>query len=83
MIVQGVIFIGFIYTCTYLVAELDSTELSVAVLISPLAGFLVLKTFVSGLEEWLLNRDKARYWYDWTEMVFVGLVFGFLLLTKG
>lgn len=82
MIVQGVIFIGFIYACLYLVAELDSTELSVAVLISPLAGFLVLKTFVNGFEEWLLHKDKARYWYDWTEMVFVGLVFGFLLLAK-
>ena len=83
MIVQGIIFIGFIYACMYLVAELDSKELSVAVLIGPVAGFLVLQTLVKGFEEWLLHRDKARYWYDWTETVFVGLVFGLLLLTKG
>jgi|GEM_PF-2252060 len=83
LILQGVIFVGFIYASMYLVAELDSTELSVAVLISPLAGLFVLQTFVTGLEEWLLHRDKKRYWYDWSETIFVGLVFGLLLLTKG
>ncbi|WP_236610236.1 DUF4181 domain-containing protein [Planococcus halocryophilus] len=83
MIVQGIIFIGFIYVCMYLIAELDSTELSVAILISPLAGLFILQTFVTGLEEWLLHRDKKRYWYDWSETIFVGLVFGLLLLTKG
>lgn len=83
LIVQGIIFVGFIYACMYLIAELDATKLSVAILISPLAGLFVLQTFVTGLEEWLLHRDKARYWYDWTETIFVGLVFSLLLLMKG
>lgn len=82
MIVQGVIFIGFIYAIMYLIAELDATELSVAILISPVAGFFVLQTFVTGFEEWLLHRDKERYWYEWTDTIFSGLVFALLLLTE-
>lgn len=83
MILQGVILIGFIYACMYLVAELDFTELSLAIQISPLAGLFVLQTFVTGLEEWSLHRDEERYWYDWTETVFVGLIFALLLTTGG
>ncbi|ANU22066.1 DUF4181 domain-containing protein [Planococcus donghaensis] len=82
IMLQGVIFVRFVYALLYIFVELDFTELSLATRISPL-GLLILQTFVAGLEEWVLYRDKKRYWYEWSETIVVGLVLGLLFLTGG
>ncbi|EIM05532.1 hypothetical protein A1A1_15703 [Planococcus antarcticus DSM 14505] len=83
IILQGIILVGFVYALMYIFVELDISELSLATQLSPIAGLFVFQKFFTGLEEWILHRDKERYWYEWSETVLTLLVFGLFIMMEG
>ncbi|ANU09696.1 DUF4181 domain-containing protein [Planococcus antarcticus DSM 14505] len=83
IILQGIILVGFVYALMYIFVELDISELSLATQLSPIAGLFVSQKFFTGLEEWILHRDKERYWYEWSETVLTLLVFGLFIMMEG
>ncbi|MDQ0429527.1 putative membrane protein [Planomicrobium stackebrandtii] len=83
LVVQGTIFVGFVFAMMYVYVEMEISELSLAVRLSPIAGLFILQTFFMGLEEWLLHRENERYWYEWSESVLILSAFCLILLMEG
>lgn len=83
LVVQGIIFVGFVFAMMYVYVEMEISELSLAVRLSPIAGLFILQTFFTGLEEWLLHRENERYWYEWSESLLVLSAFCLLLIMEG
>lgn len=83
VVVQGIIFVGFVFAMMYVYVEMEPFELSLAVRLSPIVGLFVLQTFFTGLEEWLLHREKERYWYEWSESLLILSAFCLILIMEG
>lgn len=83
IVMQGIIFVGFVFALIYIYLEMEVSELSLVVRVSPFAGLFILQTFFTGFEEFLLHRQEKRYWYEWSESLLILSAFILLFFVGG
>lgn len=83
IVLQLIVFVGFVFSLMYIYMEMEISELSLAVRMSPFAGLFFMQSLVGGLEEWLRHREEKRYWHEWAASLTILSAFTLILIMEG
>ncbi len=70
-IVYSSIFVLFLFGMFQLNFEPGSENYSSVVKTSPLFAAIFLQSIVSGIEEWVTNREKKAYYHEWLGSILI------------
>ncbi|MBE4907601.1 DUF4181 domain-containing protein [Bacillus luteolus] len=70
-IVDSSIFVLFLFGMFQLNFEPGSETYSNAVRVSPLFGMMFLQSIVSGIEQWVTDRERKAYYHEWLGTILI------------